>query len=292
MAEYDSIPVSPRVKDERGNVYGKLTVLDYVRKNGHPRWLCRCACGNLTAVRGTHLRSGSTRSCRKPGCATVPGNCFKDRTGKRYGKLLVLSLAYTKDKRAFWTCQCDCGNIVVKMGNRLHYGLRSCSLSCAKTIHGYTRNGVKRIPEYNCWLAIKDRCYNPNNIEYQWYGGRGIRVCERWRKSFLAFYEDMGTKPKGRYEIDRISNDGNYEPGNCRWVTRHQQARNRSDNHFVTFQGETLTVRDWSNRLGISFQGLSKRLKRWSLKAAMTTPLNPGTRRQYRPRGIPGPPTD
>ena len=98
-----------------------------------------------------------------------------------------------------------------------------------KTLRNYEKHGKRNIPEYDVWHAIKDRCHSPKNKYYHRYGGRGIKVCLRWRRSFLNFYKDMGPRPFLGAQIDRINNDGNYEPGNCRWVTRAENMRNREE---------------------------------------------------------------
>ena len=125
--------------------------------------------------------------------------------------------------------------------------------------------------EYAIWIAMRQRCFNPNHAEYPNYGGRGISVCARWNRSFRAFYDDMGPRPvKGT--IDRIDNSGDYEPGNCRWTDMKAQNRNRRGNNYLTKDGETLTITDWAAKLGIHPQTLRNRLKRgWSAEEALST---------------------
>lgn len=121
---------------------------------------------------------------------------------------------------------------------------------------------------------MRDRCFNPNADHYARYGGRGITVCERWSK-FENFLTDMGQMPSGgRYTIERINNDGNYEPTNCRWATYKEQARNRRGNRFFEFQGESLLLSEWAGRTGISLQTLSSRIyeSKWPIEKALTTP--------------------
>lgn len=120
------------------------------------------------------------------------------------------------------------------------------------------------------------RCNNPKNVKYPRYGGRGIVVCERW-KSFPAFLDDMGPKPTPAHTIERIDNDGNYEPANCRWATKYEQNRNRAGNRNLTIGGETLTMTDWARRYGISVGCIRHRIERgWDDARAVTTPAMPG----------------
>jgi len=108
-------------------------------------------------------------------------------------------------------------------------------------------------PEYRAWQGMKDRCYNINSIPYKSYGGRGIVVCDEWKNSFSSFLLDMGKRPSNLYSIDRYpNNDGNYEPNNCRWATKKEQAINRRSSNFIEYDGERLTVSDMAIKLGVS----------------------------------------
>lgn len=132
-------------------------------------------------------------------------------------------------------------------------------------------HGMSRTPEYNVWLGMLTRCCNPDNENYQWYGARGIQVCERWLE-FTAFYADMGPRPAGT-TLDRIDNDGNYEPTNCRWATRTQQHNNRQVNRHIEFNGERLTVKQWADKLEIPYSRLEARIRRgWSIEDALLRP--------------------
>jgi hypothetical protein len=132
-------------------------------------------------------------------------------------------------------------------------------------------HGMSDTTQYSNWASMHTRCSNPRGDSYPNYGGRGIKVCARW-KSFEAFYEDMGPCPKGM-QIDRIDNDGDYEPENCRWVTPTRNQRNRRSNRMLTYMGETLCVADWADRLELSREMIYFRLARgWTTERALSTP--------------------
>jgi len=121
-------------------------------------------------------------------------------------------------------------------------------------------HGLSKTPEYRTWIAMKSRCYNDKSSNYKNYGARGIRVCERWRNSFDAFLSDMGKKPSAKHSIDRIKNNGNYEPENCQWKTKIEQENNKRNNHFITAYGVTLSVRQWEKLLEIPRGRVSYRI--------------------------------
>lgn len=153
---------------------------------------------------------------------------FVDISGRRFGRLTVIRFSRLKGGRQTWICLCDCGVQKEIIGRYLKSG-RSTSCGCYRqelatknaTIHGYT--GTR---EFASWTSAIDRCTNPNSPKFKHYGGRGITMCQRWRESFTAFISDMGPRPP-KMSLDRINNDGNYEPGNCRWATQSQQCKNR-----------------------------------------------------------------
>jgi hypothetical protein len=139
------------------------------------------------------------------------------------------------------------------------------------------KHGKSKTAEYGIWVGMLNRCENPENESYGNYGGRGIRVCERWRGSFLAFLEDMGPRPSPGLSINRIDNDGDYEPGNCCWATSREQMRNTRSNALVEHDGETLCIAEWAERYGISPSLLRGRLMAgWSFELAVSQDVRSG----------------
>jgi len=139
----------------------------------------------------------------------------------------------------------------------------------AKTTHGMTRT-----PEYRSWLDMKARCFNPNHKNYLDYGGRGITVCDRWKNSFQNFLADMGSRPTAKHSLDRIDNNADYSPENCKWSTKAEQVNNRRSNHLITIGCVTLTIAQWAKKMGFSARVIHDRLKSgWSEYRAVMTPV-------------------
>lgn len=153
-------------------------------------------------------------------------NLVFDFTGKRVGRLIAIDRAdLGKHREVRWRCVCDCGNECIVRTQVLRTR-KNPSCGCWKITHGESV-GLKTSSEYNSWRSMKQRCNDPNHEHYDRYGGRGITVCEAWSQSFETFLAYVGRKPAHGYSIDRIDNDGNYEPGNVRWATKKEQARNQ-----------------------------------------------------------------
>lgn len=198
----------------------------------------------------------------------------KSLIGEKFGRLVVAGRAENRNKLSMWVCICDCGNEKVVQGGHLKSGhTKSCGcLGKELSVLSNTTHGMHSSKEYSSWSGMINRCRNKSHINYKIYGGKGIKVCDRWKK-FENFYADMGKKPEGT-SLDRIDNDGNYEPGNCRWATNRQQSRNRSDNHMVTIGSETKCFTDWADLIGISRNTIYNRIGRlgWTTEEALTIP--------------------
>jgi len=181
---------------------------------------------------------------------------FKDRTGKRFNRLLVISRAENnKWGQVQWNCLCDCGKVKVICGGSLSAGKsQSCGcLIAERNIELNTTHGLTNSPEYFVWDGMRQRCGNPNHKAFQHYGGRGIQVCRRWAL-FGNFFSDMGERPGKKYWIERIDNDGNYSPTNCKWETTSKQAQNKriSRRNTSGVAGVSWMVREgkWAARIG------------------------------------------
>lgn len=184
--------------------------------------------------------------------------------GARFGRLVVIGFAPSRPRPrdesgkykkpvAYWECQCDCGKIVAIKRKKLRGGnTRSCG--CLKTeiikAGTNTKHGMSRYSEYKSWHGMMVRCYNPGHVSYADYGGRGIQVCDRWH-TFENFYEDMGKRPPNT-SIDRINNNGDYEPENCRWGTIEEQSNNRRNSVYVEFNGRRRTVGQWEHHFKVN----------------------------------------
>ena len=139
----------------------------------------------------------------------------------------------------------------------------------------YNRHGMAETSEYTSWQGMKNRCFNPNYHRYSDWGGRGITVCDRWL-NFENFLADMGTKPSPKHSLDRIDNNADYSPKNCKWSTKAEQDNNKRNNHLITIDDVTLTIAQWAEKMGISHQVIYSRLKSgWSEFAAVMTPVRP-----------------
>ena len=203
--------------------------------------------------------------------------CFIDLTGKKFGKLLVIKrVENDKYSNLNWECLCDCGNRKIIRGAHLRDGLtKSCgcynyeqSTAFGKKWGGNNKtHGMKRTRLYYLWSNMKARCYNPKADSFKYYGGKGIKVCEEWKKNFVEFYKwSIENGYRDDLTIDRINNNKNYSPDNCKWATMKEQQNNRGNNHTLFFNGESHTLAEWADILGIKYSYLHDRLRRgWNM---------------------------
>lgn len=199
----------------------------------------------------------------------------KDITGQVFNRVTALRFVEQRSYAPMWECQCLCGQIFTTSRYSLQKGLtQSCGCLHKEimTTHGNSGNQDKS-PAYMTWGHMIQRCTNPSNDSYHHYGGRGITVCGRWL-DFTNFLADMGERPKGK-TLDRFpDNNGNYEPENCRWASRGEQARNKRNNHLLTFEGKTMCMKDWAIERGLSLDAVRHRLKDgWTVEDALTKPI-------------------
>lgn len=202
---------------------------------------------------------------------------FIDISGHKYGRLRVIKRDKNRKGRTAWLCKCDCGTFVTVLRQSLRSGatvscgcyMREVTIKAHKK-HGHSPSSGKS-PEYSAWVSMIQRCNNPNSRAYKDYGARGIIVCDEWM-SFDNFLRDMGCRPDSM-TLDRIDNNGNYEPSNCRWATRKQQMRNRRNNRILEYNGKKLTLTEWSEETGLTIETIRNRLRLgWDLSHALTVP--------------------
>lgn len=195
---------------------------------------------------------------------------FKNLTGMKFGRLLVINRAENVGYNTRWNCICDCGNKTITTSYNLTKGRsKSCGcLSLEKMNKTNTKHGYKHARLYRIWCGMKKRCYNTKYEYYNRYGGRGIAVCEEWKSSFINF-KNWAIKNgyKDNLEIDRIDNNGNYEPNNCRWEDRINQVRNRSNTIKLKNNGEEKTLIEWCKKYNINYKLAHARYKKgWNFE--------------------------
>lgn len=191
-----------------------------------------------------------------------------DLTDKSFGDWKVINYS----GNSLWLCECKCGHRQEVSSYWLRSGTHGCQKcgrdKCAK-------HRMCNAPEYRVWRDIIQRCCNPNEPNYKRYGARGIKVCDRWKESFIEFYKDVGNRPDKGYELDRINNDGDYESNNVRWVTKKQNNRNTRRNRWFTIDGETKCLTEWSELYNKKVSCIAARLDRgWSIERALIEPVD------------------
>ena len=210
----------------------------------------------------------------------------KDLTNQKFGKLIVIKyFGKAKDGHSIWQCKCECGNIVNVSSNSLkNNNTKSCgclSLKIKKSRNkekcNFYKHGKTKTRLFNIWHSMKQRCLINTNRNYKLYGGRGIKICNEWlnkENGFINFYNwAINNGYKDNLTIDRINNNGDYKPNNCRWVSQKQQSNNRRTNHYITYNGETHTIAEWSDITKIKSSTISKRINKykWSIEKSLTT---------------------
>lgn len=255
-----------------GDTYNGVKVIEDLGRNtsyGHRHYLCICPiCGNTFEIEAARI--GITKTCR----LCVHQRNVKDIRGERYGRLVVVRYLGRKNKQSIWECKCDCGEIISVTSSHLRQGnTKSCG--CFKKEVGLSGGSLRKSasielgvvhkhPLYNIWRSMKARCYKPYSSRYSHYGGRGIKVCERWLGDcgFEHFIEDMGCRPSTRHTIDRINLDGDYSPKNCRWATYTEQNRNRTNTLFVVFDNKKFSVPEICEKFKLSYRKVYQQLRR------------------------------
>lgn len=220
--------------------------------------------------------------------------------GQKFGLLSPVEYLGRRHNSSHWLCQCDCGEqtkvvaSALKSGGILSCGCHRRARMAQLTLKHGERGGELRSEitvEYRCWNRMLDRCNRPTETSFKHYGGRGITVCPEWTADFGAFLRDVGRRPSRAYSIERIRVNGHYEPGNCRWATWPEQARNRRNNRIVRFDGADVTLVEASELAGIPYKTVKGRLAHgWSVEEALSLPIdqakvNAATRRHPSPNG-------
>lgn len=258
-----------QTKDLTGMKFGRLTVVkpseDHYTKGGQKKrtWLCKCDCGKEKTIYEEKLKSGHTQSC---GCMRYENRGrLEDLTGQRFGRLTVVRFLNPSERTARqynWWCKCDCGNEIKANATKLKTGLQQ-SCGCLKEENKYLIGEVNRKYKYSnkrlygIYAAMIARCYDEKNRRYHNYGGRGITVCEEWKSNYDVFAEwafnngfDKDAK-QGVCTLDRIDVNKGYSPDNCRWISNKEQQFNKRTNKRLTYNGETLTLTEWAEKLNV-----------------------------------------
>lgn len=183
--------------------------------------------------------------------------------GNRYNRLTILEELPTDKYVRIVGCLCDCGNYSkVRLTNLRTGHTKSCGCQndekrkTSLLIHGMTSS-----PEYKSYRKMIERCYSPKDISYKNYGARGITVCNRWKESFINFYDDMGSKPGVNYSLDRVDSNGIYCKDNCKWATRKEQNSNRRNNVWIEYNGVKMILKEWATFLNTDYRNISKMME-------------------------------
>ena len=248
-------------KDLTGHTFHRLTVIGLAGYFPHSpksnkkeaNWFAECSCDKTIVVPGHSLKSGNTKSC---GCHKKEV-LTPDMTGQRFGRLVALrevdNSAY-KSNASMWECRCDCGNVIVTQGSALRSGhTKSCGcLYIELASERATKHGMSHDRLYQTWADMKQRCSNPRCASYSNYGGRGVSYAEDWN-NFETFREyALSVGYDDTLTIERIDVNGNYEPGNVKFIPLKEQIRNKRNSIHLTYQGETKTLGEWAAQFGVN----------------------------------------
>ena len=204
------------------------------------------------------------------------GRKMKDLTGERFGKLTVVSFDNRRNNRTYWKCICDCGGNRIVSNDHLKNGdITDCGCY-KKHIAHWKKHGMYNSRIYRIWSLMKERCYNEKRKDYNNYGGRGIKVCNEWLDSSTFIDWSLNNGYEDDLTLDRIDNNGDYCPQNCRWITAKEQGANKRNNRFITHNDITKTITQWANDNGLSYYVLKKRIDvlGWSFERAITEPVH------------------
>lgn len=231
------------------------------RETGNLKGLFRCDCGTEKWIKIAHVGNGVTRSC---GCAKRVNHIH---AGQVFGRLSVVRELEPAAKKRWAECRCECGNVKrIEIANLFNGQTRSCGCLVKEQVRALSlKHGEEGTRLYRVWSGMKARCEIPSGDSYRRYGGRGISVCPEWSASYIKFRNwAMDAGYQDELQIDRIDNDGNYDPSNCRFVSPRKNANNRGNHVWLDAFGERKTMSDWArdSRCAVSYATLKTRIKR------------------------------
>lgn len=258
------------MKDLSGSRFNMWTVQSFShRQNSGYYWNCLCDCGTVKKIKSNHLKSGASKSC---GCQLT-----KDLVGQRFGRLLVVDKNKRIGNHQYWHCVCNCGSTKNIRGDVLINGsTQSCGCYAKEVLlKKVTTHGLSKTSIYRVHSNMIERCYCPENNHFHSYGGRGISVCKEWEDVMVFWSWAIDSGYKEGLTLDRINVNGNYEPSNCRWATPKEQSNNTRRNIFKEHNGETKTMKQWSEHCGIDYYTFRARIRKlhWPIEKALTTPV-------------------
>lgn len=246
------------MKNLVGETFGKLSVISFDKnRNGVPYWNCICSCGVEKSISGRSLIRGRTKSC---GCSA---HTRRYKVGDKFGNLTIIRMPEGNLHTEKVLCKCDCGKEVECFLNNLTRGT-STSCGCLRSYYAkQSRNchGESRSRLYMEWNRTKTRCYNKNTHYYKNYGGRGIKVCDEWQ-TYWPFREwALAHGYRDDLTLERIDVNGDYCPENCTWIPMKEQANNKQNSHYITFNGQKKTIAQWARETGLNPSCIQYRLK-------------------------------